>query len=262
MLDDLGAHPGPGVAQRDEDAIAAGHLVGQPGAAGADIGCLDQQGAALRHRIARVDRDVQKRRLDLIHIDHDGPELGRKRMSDFDRGTNRATQHRVHLGDDRIQVRQHRIEMLLASEGKERLGQLGPARCAALCGLQQTPALLVRDPDLEQLQRARHGGQKIVEIMGDSARELTYSLHLLRLHQRRLRLFTRADLGAEPGVGRSQLARTLIHHELELLAAARQSIASLDDVLDVRAGTEPLDSPSCCVPDRRAAGLEPSIGAV
>src|SRR5271166_594016 len=98
--------------------------------------------------------------------------------------------------------------------------------------------------------------------MGDAARELPDRLHLLRLHQRRLRQFTRADLGAEPGVGGSQLASTLLHHDLELFAAARQSVASLYDVLDVRAGTEPLDHLPRHVSNRRATSLKPAVGAV
>src|SRR6516165_6536156 len=98
--------------------------------------------------------------------------------------------------------------------------------------------------------------------MGDTTCELAYRLHFLRLNQGRLRQFPRIDLGAEPGVGGSQFPGTFLDQNLELLAAARQRISSLDDVLDVRARAEPSDRLSCRIPDRRAAGFEPSITAV
>src|SRR5271166_1096988 len=81
VLDDLRAHPGPGVAQRNKDAVTTGYVVRQLSIAGADIRCFDQEGAALRHRVARVDGDIQKRGLDLIDIDHDRPEFARKGLS-------------------------------------------------------------------------------------------------------------------------------------------------------------------------------------
>jgi len=130
VLDDFRTHSRSGIAHRNEHAVTARHLGRQIGAAGTDISRLDQKCTPLWHRIACIDRNVQKRGLDLIDIDHDRPEPACKGLLNVDRDTNRAAQHLFHLGDDRIQVRRRRLEMLLAREGEQRLGQFRPARGA------------------------------------------------------------------------------------------------------------------------------------
>jgi hypothetical protein len=77
VLNDLLAHPRSSIPHRNEHAVTAGQFVWQLGAVAADISRLDQESTALRHRVACVD-GVQKRRFDLIDIDHDRPELARQ----------------------------------------------------------------------------------------------------------------------------------------------------------------------------------------
>ena len=62
--------------------------------------------------------------------------------------------------------------------------QQGSPRCPAQCGIGQPPQTVVgvfRQSALESVDVSRNHGQEIVEIVGNTAGELTYGFHLLRL---------------------------------------------------------------------------------
>ena len=60
-----------GVAHRDHDVVARRHLGVHAGIGLVEIGVLgfDREPAAVRHRVARVDRQVEDRGLELVGID-------------------------------------------------------------------------------------------------------------------------------------------------------------------------------------------------
>jgi signal transduction histidine kinase len=68
-LDNFPAHSAPGVAQRHKDAVLAGYFSRQLGVLSGNVCCLNDENAASRHRIARVESDVQQRRLNLADVD-------------------------------------------------------------------------------------------------------------------------------------------------------------------------------------------------
>ena len=76
-------------------ALAAPRLV-QP-----DVGGLDRQPAAVGHRVAGVDAQVQQRVFKLVGIDQRGPQPGRGDHLDVMRRTDGAADQLLHVGDQR-----------------------------------------------------------------------------------------------------------------------------------------------------------------
>ena len=97
--------------------------------------------------------------------------------------------------------------------------------------------------------------------MRDTGGELPDGLELLRLQQRLLGSLPFGDLGGQSVVRGGEAAGSLRDQLFQLLAAAPQRLARLDDIGNIRAGAEPSDGPAL-VPNRGRACLEPSILAV
>ena len=79
-LDDFRAHPGAGVAQRHENTVPTDDFGWQLLVPGTNICRLDYQDAASGHSVARVESDIEERRLDLTHIDQHRPKPARQDM--------------------------------------------------------------------------------------------------------------------------------------------------------------------------------------
>ena len=77
------------------------------------------------------------------------------------------------------------LQLLPPREGQHALGQRGAAPRAAQRVLDQRldPRIVAGAP-LDQLEAAHHGGQQIVEVVGDAAGQLADRFHLLRLEER------------------------------------------------------------------------------
>ena len=140
----------------------------------------------LRHGIARVDREVENGELELIGIGKRPPDAAAEHRLDRDLLAQGAPEQVGHAGDQAAKVERLRIERLLTRKGQQPLGQrLGAARAAhGVVGRSLKP----RDVDFAAAQVALQGfevadddGEKIVEVMGDAARELSDALHLLGL---------------------------------------------------------------------------------
>ena len=164
----------------------------------------DVDPAAIGHRVARVDREIEDRKLELVGIDPRRRQaLGNIEPQRHAR-PERAFEQIDHAFDQRPQIDRHRAQILLAGEGQQPLGQ----RCAAFGALdgavdQPLQARIVRQALAQQIEIAHHGHQQIVEVMRDAAGELADGLHLLGLAQLLLRLFA-------GGHGLDQIGRSLL----------------------------------------------------
>ncbi|GJD69837.1 hypothetical protein MMMDOFMJ_2775 [Methylobacterium gnaphalii] len=155
------------------------------------VGGLDGDAAAIRHRVARVDAEVQQRVLELRGIDHHRPEAGRGHRLEGDLRPDRAADQFLHAGHEPVHVGGLGIERLAAREGEQAVRQRGGALRGAHRRVHVAvdigePALA--DPVLQQLEAARDAGEQVVEVVRDPARELADRFHLLRLPQGRLSL--------------------------------------------------------------------------
>jgi hypothetical protein len=72
--------------------------------------------AALRHRVARVDREVHEHLLQVSGVGADGPERLGQVGSDLDLLADDAPEHSLQPTHDAVEVDLHRGEHLLAAE--------------------------------------------------------------------------------------------------------------------------------------------------
>ena len=113
---DLPRHADAGVGDADHDILAGRHL-GLPGRVALvemGVGGLDRELAAVRHGVARIDREVEHRDLQLVGIDMHAPQPARQHRLDRDLLAERAPQQVGHAGDQPVDVEDLGIERLLA----------------------------------------------------------------------------------------------------------------------------------------------------
>ena len=125
-------HAVAGVADGDGDVVARAGIACQRFGLGVtlgdgDVGGLDRQRADGRHRVARVDREVEDDQLDLGGIDHRRPEPRDQTPLQADMAAERTAQQAVHAGDNAIEVHRAGQQLLAAGEGEQLAGQRGAA---------------------------------------------------------------------------------------------------------------------------------------
>ena len=159
---------------------ARGALV-EPG-----IGRFDGNAAAVRHRVARVDAEIEKRILKLVRIAQRRPQTDGEHGLDVVAGpTVRRTISSMDA-DQLVGIDRFRIERLAARKGQQPVRERRGARCRALRARNVAFEIIeppLRQPRLHQLKAAGDPRQHIVEIVRDAAGELSDGFHLLRLHQ-------------------------------------------------------------------------------
>src|SRR4030095_16434284 len=106
-----------------------------------------------------------------------------------------AAQQVRQLGQDVRDVDDARLQGLLAREGEQLAHQVGGA-VGILLDLHDVGEGLVAGAVAHQQQvaEADHGGQQVVEVVGDAAGELADRLHLLRLGELHLELLALGDV--------------------------------------------------------------------
>ena len=152
-----------------------------------DVCCLDGELAPHRHRVARVDREVQHDLLDLTRIGHDAAELSPRQERELDVLAHQAAEHALHPPDERVEVDHLRLEDLLPAEREELAGERarplgGVVDLHEVCA-QRVALCDVRDGKARVAQDHR---QQVVEVVRDAAREPADGLELLRLRELRL----------------------------------------------------------------------------
>ena len=109
------------------------------------VGGLDCHPAAIRHRVARVDRKVDNRAFQLAAVGGDRPETTGKHRLDLDRFIECPPQQLGHAGDQAIEVQSLWRQGLAAGKGEKLLGQRRRALGAADRRLDLLPAVLGGD---------------------------------------------------------------------------------------------------------------------
>ena len=77
--------------------------------------------AAARHRVARVDHQVDESLFHLSRIAHNRRQIGREHRSQRDVGAERPFEQPRQVGDDLVEIEDARIEELFAAEGQQLL---------------------------------------------------------------------------------------------------------------------------------------------
>ncbi len=156
---------------------------------GIDIPRLDRERSAEGHCIARVHGKVHEDLFDTTGIGDDRPEIGLEIGDELDMLADRVSQQLLGLGDDGVEADHARLHDFAASERKELVrqsrGALRGSRHLLDVALHGdpplTPGLRCCTPELLVHERGivDDRGEQVVEVMGDSAGELTEALEAL-----------------------------------------------------------------------------------
>jgi hypothetical protein len=161
--------------------------------------------------VARIDRKVEHRELELGRVGHRGPEIAREAGLDANAAAHRALQQLVHAGDRLVEVERARLEPLAARERQHLVGQLGAALGGGAHMVEPALDLAVdaRGGELavEEADIAEHDGQEVVEVVRHAGGELADRLEPLHLAQRRLDALALLHLAAATGGSRWQARR-------------------------------------------------------
>ena len=161
----------------------------------------DRQPAFAIHGVARIDRHVDQRGLELAGIGVDQAGAARHTGDDLDPRAGQGPDdfaQRLHVFAD---VEQFGLQRLPAREGQQLSGQFG----GAVDGIRNRLDI-AQPPLLGQLRPPQHidgspdHGEEIVEVMGDAAGELSERFEALPVLQRLLGLHAPVRLGMKvPG---------------------------------------------------------------
>ncbi len=198
----------------------------------------------MRHRIARIDAQVEQRVLELVRIHHGEPEPACRDGLDLDRRADGAPHQVDELGHQPVDVDRLRLQGLAAREGEQAVCQRSRAAGRALAGRQvflDVGAAALREAHADHLERARDAGEQIVEIVRQPAGQLADRLHLLRLAQRFLGLAQPLLLLHAFGdrLGDARLERLVEPAQFELGALARGHVLEQDRDLLPGCGLDP-----------------------
>ena len=137
----------------------------------------------LRHGIARIDGEIEQRRFELARVEPHGPQIIGKIERHLDAFRHAATNPALGSLQNAVDVQRLRVERLPAGESEQLAGQAGAAIDRMANGLVHPADALEVGPALGQFQVAGNDGEKIVEVVGDAAGELSDCFQPLRLQR-------------------------------------------------------------------------------
>ncbi len=160
---------------------------------GADVAGPHDDPAALRHGVAGVDHEVDDDLLQLVEVGLDQPQVAAVAHVDLDLLADQATHHVLQFGEHVGELQHLGPQRLAAREGEQLPHQAG-GPVGVLLDLHDVLERRIGRPVVreQQVGIAEDGGQHVVEVVRDAARELADGLHLLRLGEA---LLQRALLG-------------------------------------------------------------------
>ena len=179
------AHAEAGVGDREAN-VAAGLDVELARLRGAEraVARRDRELAAGRHRVARVDDEVGQQLLELAGVGLDRAEPGREHRRHRDVLADEPRQHRLDVGDDRVERERLGLPLRFAAE-REQLAREARGARGGLRDLADIVGDRMRGPEIlaREVGVGADHGEDVVEVMRDAAGELADRVHLLRLSQ-------------------------------------------------------------------------------
>jgi len=135
-----------------------------------DVAGFQRELAAIGHRVARVQREIEDRCRELVRIDQRRPGVRRQQRRDLDLLAQRRVQQFCRLQHQRIDVDLARLQRLLARKGEQMLGELRAALGGFVDQIGDRDQLrLVGDGLAQHPDGPGDDRQDIVEVMGHAA---------------------------------------------------------------------------------------------
>ena len=184
IVQDRGGNAVPGIGHRDQHVIPGSDIAVRAGVflVEDDVAGLDGELAAVRHRVAGVERQIENRIGELAGVDQRARRIAVEHHVDLDVLSERRPQQIGGLDHQRIDVDLTRLQRLLAGEGEQALGQIGAARRGVVDHPGDRQKLgPVREGFGEDFDGSGNDGQNIVQVVSDAAGQLTDRFHLLGL---------------------------------------------------------------------------------
>ncbi len=180
------------------------------------VGGLDGEPPAVRHRVARVDGEVDDRILELVRVDRGVPQPAGEHGLDRHRLADRAVEQFRHALHQPVDVDRSDLERMLAREREQALHQDGGALGGlAAIGEPAAHAFGPVEAPQREVEIADDGGQQVVEVVRDTAGEAADRLHLLRLTQCFLGLLAARDFVTQHLVDRGLASRAAQRQQAE-----------------------------------------------
>ncbi len=180
---DLARHPAALILDREDD-VPSGLELEAARIVGTDFGVArpDRQRAAVGHRVARVQREVEEHLLHLAGVGANRIERGVEHRQSSIRSPRTRRSIATVSETSAFSSSGSRVEGLAPAEGEQLARQRGGALRARLDPAQVLGRLAVSvDLGLRQLGVAEHSEQEVVEVVRDARGELADRLDLLRL---------------------------------------------------------------------------------
>ncbi len=146
-----------------------------------DIARFDHQPPALRHRIARVDREVHQDLLELAGIDPHAPQARLRHRDELDVLAEQTAEHAIDVEDQLIQVDDAGLDDLAPRECQELPREVRRAlRGARDLGDVAERGIAGRGIGPRHLGVAEDRRQQVVEVVRDAASQPADAFHALR----------------------------------------------------------------------------------
>ena len=156
----------------------------------AGVGGAEEEPAAVRHGITRVDRQVEQHLVHLAGIGHDQIERRIEVGLEQDILADEPLQHALRAGDQGVEFEWARLADLAAAEGEQLLGERGRALARVADFLNRLPLRIAFRQVLdEHVAVAVDDGQQVVEVVGHAAGQAADGFQLLRVLQLLAQLF-------------------------------------------------------------------------
>ena len=179
----LPAHAASGIADREHHVAPSEDLLFvKRGVLQLHVPGLDRHDPAGGHRVSGVDDEIHHDLFELAAIGQHPRQIRRQRERDVNVVADQTAEHAGDVGDQLVHVERHGVQYLLAAEGEQLLGQPRGA-AGGLHDLSEIGAVLVaeRPVRVDHLAEADDHRQEVVEVVGDTGRQLADGVHLVRL---------------------------------------------------------------------------------
>ncbi len=149
-----------------------------------DVARAQHDAAALAHRVARVDDEIDHDLLELVEVGLDQPEVAPVRDFELDLLADQPAQHHLQFRQHVGELQHLRAQRLPARE-REQLPHQPRRAIGVLADLHDVLERRVGRPvvDQQKVGIADDRGQHVVEVVRDAAGELADRLHLLALRE-------------------------------------------------------------------------------